>query len=245
MGAALVLSRLAATPQWASLGASLHEALVTLCQALGLSYVEVGALVLVAGAFAAFDFVSSFADDDYVESWLWALLAWTAAAFVGVYLGVDLAHLFVIAGGASSPTFARDLYDTLLFNTLAIVRVFVCWVRFVFYDLQAEQLDLAFQHSAFVNSHALAPAFELGATLAGPTHAGGVWASLGAGLLGLAALALDAASWLILAAVTLFKYALALYIYWLLVDVTLARLYAHSEAAPRWLGLRHRRPSKR
>lgn len=225
----VIFIRLSSTQAWPQMSSSFYDDLVTLCKQLGLSFIELACLFSVSLGLLFFDLLLTFAEDDAMENILWALLSWTVLSFIGVYLSVDLFHLFVIAGAGSNTKFLRALYDDILFNSLAFLRLFVCWLRFLFYDFQAEQLDIVLQQSTFVNSHATFIAYGASSILEPATFAAGVWASFGSLFLSIVSIIFELSIWLVLVVISFLKLALALYIYWLLVDVTLFRLMSVSE----------------
>src|SRR5690606_31729502 len=71
---------------------------------------------------------------------LLALIGLTAGLLALLILGQTWAAFAHFGGG----TLTRVLLADLLNATLALLRVAFCYVRYLFYDLQAEVLDLAF-----------------------------------------------------------------------------------------------------
>jgi hypothetical protein len=118
-------------------------------------------------------------------------------------------------------------------NALCALRIFFCWVRYLFYDFQVEAVDLTFHYTDVANELTPLTLLEGGAWWAPEPTEGGprpVWAAA-APLWALVVPALDVAFTLLQLLVGLFKFGIALFLLWLLVDLFVLRPLALSETA--------------
>lgn len=120
-----------------------------------------------------------------------------------------------------------------LTNFLCALRIFFCWVRYLFYDFQVEAVDLAFHYTDVANELTPLTLLEGGAWFAPePTEGGArpLWAGV-APVWALLIPILDVGFTLLQLLVGLFKFAIALFLLWLLVDLFVLRPLALSETA--------------
>jgi hypothetical protein len=113
----------------------------TLCQRLNLSAVEFLALTALTTSFVLFDLLAAFSEEDAAETFgfsfvvLIFLITVIAACFANVH------YYYMLSSVGSSDVTLRVLYADLVNNGLCLLRIFFCWVRYVFYDLQSEVID--------------------------------------------------------------------------------------------------------
>jgi len=63
------------------------------------------------------------------------------------FLAADVQFYFLISSISGGELTLRILYTDIVNNALCLLRVFFCWIRYIFYDLQAELVDLAFHYT--------------------------------------------------------------------------------------------------
>lgn len=208
--------------------------LVTFCQHRSISLVETFGLLSLFLGFILFDAFVTLAEDDTLEAAGWVFAAVIASAVTFLALAVDVQFYYLVCSVSGAEPALRLLYADFVNNVLCLLRVFLCWLRYVFYDLQAELLDLSFHFT------------ELGgvdATLGGVLGLGYLGGEVGSPALGallgllctLATLLLEAAfviAQLLLGGV---KLGLALFLFWLILDLFLLRVAVRTEA--RWAAL--------
>jgi hypothetical protein len=187
--------------------------LASFAQQAGLSLTELGTLLTGALGLLALDLVAATTEDDTAEALSLGLLGLVlgTAALLGATLLLQLFAAFAIFGGA---TLARVIVADLLNAGLGLLRVASCVVRFVFYDLQGEVLDLAF-HGTDLEDLGLADVPSLPLTLL--------------------VVFLDLGALLVQALLALAKLGLALFLSWLILDTFLLRPLALREARRPWV----------
>ncbi len=202
-----------------------YDALVTLCQQRGLSVAEIFSLVTFVAGFLVFDMFVIMAEDDALEAISYMFGGVIVAALVLLLLAVDVQYYFMISAISSGEATLRVFYTDIVNNALCLLRIFFCWIRYLFYDLQAELVDFVFHYTETAEESLLeaAPGVRQWA------DAGLDWAELGA-LWGAALLfGFDAVAMLVQLLIGAFKLALALFLFWLILDLFLLRTIARSE----------------
>ena len=209
--------------------------IVSFCQVRSISLAETFALLTFALGFILFDAFVTLAEDDVLEGVSYAFVGVIGLAVALLALAVDLQYYYMISSISGGELTLRVLYADLVNNALCLLRIFFCWVRYLFYDLQAELVDLSFHYTE------LAEEGVLGATAGVATSVGGAlgWGGLAALTGGLLTTYLDGVALLLQLLIGAFKLALALFLFWLILDLFLLRTLARAEAS--WGG----RPSRR
>lgn len=119
----------------------------------------------------------------------------------------------------------------MLNNGLCALRIFFCWIRYLFYDFQVEAIDLAFHYTDVANELSPLTLLEGGAWFAPEATEGGLrptWAA-SASIWVLVTPMLDVATTLLQLLLGIFKFGIALFLLWLLVDLFVLRPLALSE----------------
>lgn len=228
LGGGLALARLAggAAPGYADL--------VGFCQARSISLAEAFSLLTFALGFILFDAFVTLAEDDVLEAVSYAFVGVIGLAIALLALAVDLHYYYMISSISGGELTLRVLYADLVNNALCLLRIFFCWVRYLFYDLQAELVDLSFHYTELAEEGVLGAA---GGALLGP--GGGLgWAGLAGLTGGLLTTYLDGVALLLQLLIGAFKLALALFLFWLILDLFLLRTLARAEASWRGQGAR-------
>jgi hypothetical protein len=120
-----------------------------LTQTQAISAHEVTA-TLAGGALIATSLLSSVAvsgEDDLIDS-----AAIGVFAFVGCTIGAALTALGALLAYVASPVGSGAVWRKVVFDDavnfgLYVLRVFLCWTRYIFYDLQVEGVDIALQQT--------------------------------------------------------------------------------------------------
>lgn len=209
-----------------------YDDLVTLCKYNNLSLTEIAVTATLSVGFIFFDIFVSFGEEDVIDSLNYLILLFVILTFVFLILAVDVQYFFMVSNAGGDLTLRVIVFD-LVNNVLCALRVFFCWVRYIFYDLQVELVDLSFHYTDSVNDAALmlwfdvytqttsaAPALNQNSLLSAATAI--VWA--------LGAVFLDVALYIFQALAGLFKLVIASFLLWLIVDLFLLRGFAHDES---------------
>jgi len=219
--------------QLASQGGGGYQDFVAACKGAGLSVTEIGVALTLAAGLLVFDVFLSLSEDDPADTLGYGVLILVLATFALWALAVDVQAYYTLSCVGAGDLTARVVLMDALNNGLCALRIFFCWVRYLFYDFQVEAVDLAFHYTDVANELTPLTLLEGGAWWAPePTEGGArpVWAA-SAPLWALAAPALDVAFTLLQLLLGLFKFAIALFLLWLLVDLFVLRPLALAETA--------------
>lgn len=157
---ALRLARVSAITRLVS---QFYDDLVTFCQQNGLSVTELATVLSLSLGFIFFDLFFAFGEEDLADVVSYGILLFVFITGLGLFLALDVFYYFMISGvGASSAT-ARVVATDVVNNGLCLLRVFFCWTRYIFYDLQTELVDFTLQYTDVANETGVAP--FAGATL--------------------------------------------------------------------------------
>jgi hypothetical protein len=126
-----------------------YDDVVTFCQVRGVSVAEMFGLLTFALGFVFFDMFVSLAEDDSLEALSYVFASVIVCAVVLLFLAADVQFYFLISSISGGELTLRILYTDIVNNALCLLRVFFCWIRYLFYDLQAELVDLAFHYTEF------------------------------------------------------------------------------------------------
>lgn len=222
MGSARLLGQLGAAQPF-------YDDLVTLCKQRNISVAEVlGVLTLTLG-FIVFDAVLALSEDDLFDNVGYVLLAVMAVAIALTVLGVDVQYFFMSSGASSGETTARLIYGDVLHNVLCLTRILFCWIRYLFYDLQGELVDVAFHFAETADASASPNSALLGSDSAVASQ-GLLWGTLSVLGLQVLAVGVDLAFLAFQTVLAGLKLMLALYLFWLMLDLLVLRSLAHAES---------------
>lgn len=219
--------------QRAGQGSGAYQDFVAACKSAGLSVTEIGVGVTLAAGLLVFDIFLSLSEDDPTDTLGYGVLILVIATFALWAMAVDVQAYYTLSCVGSGDLTARVVLMDALNNALCVLRIFFCWVRYLFYDFQVEAVDLAFHYTDVANELTPLTLLEGGAWWAPEPTEGGVrpvWAAA-APLWALVAPALDVAFTLLQLLMGLFKFAIALFLLWLLVDLFVLRPLALAETA--------------
>lgn len=207
--------------------------LITACQTRGISVAETFCCITFFLGFLVFDIFVTLAEDDILEGVSYVFVSIIALAGLLLVAAVDVQYYYMISSISGGELTLRVLYADLVANALCLLRVFFCWVRYLFYDLQGELVDLTFFYTELPEEGLLALNLE---THVGP---GFSWSLLALVTAAIVTTFFDGVALLLQLFVSLFKLALALFLFWLILDLFLLRTFARVES--RWSLLRGKR----
>lgn len=124
-----------------------YDTLLTLCQSRGLSLAEIATVTTLFLGFFILDFFVVTGDDDLLEVVSYGFALVIGLAFLLLVVAVDVHYYFMVSSVSGGSGTLRVLYTDLINNMLYIVRIFFCWIRYLFYDLQGELVDFIFHYT--------------------------------------------------------------------------------------------------
>lgn len=86
---------------------------------------------------------------------------------------MDVQAYYTLCCVGSGDLTTRVILTDMLNNFLCVLRIFFCWVRYLFYDFQVEAVDLAFHYTDVANDLSPLTLLEGGAWFAPEASEGG------------------------------------------------------------------------
>jgi hypothetical protein len=130
---------------------SQYDDVVTFCKQNGLSLVELAAVLTLGVGFVIFDLFVSAAEDDLTDVLGYGVFALVGLTVAFLVLATDVQLYLLVSAAGSGEATLRSVATDLVNNGLCLLRVFLCWVRYLFYDLQTELVDFTFHYSDLAN----------------------------------------------------------------------------------------------
>lgn len=189
-------------------------------QSLGISATEVGVTFSFFAGLLFLDVFLAFNEEDVTEVLSVGLLVFVIGTFATMIIGLGVQYYYLISGLGNGDLTIRVVIFDFLNNFLCILRIFFCWVRYVFYDAQVEALDFVFHYTDALGQENLN---ELWASIAQAQQGGWKLQDIGA-LLSFVGKQLvliwaEAAIMVVQAILGAFKLGIALFLVWLIVDL--------------------------
>lgn len=195
-----------------SISQPFYDDLISLCKTRNISITEVLGLLTLTLGFIVFDAVLALSEDDLFDNVGYLLLACAGITACLTLVGIDIQYFLMTSGASSGEPRVRVLYVDLLNNVLSMTRILFCWLRYLFYDLQAELVDMVF-HYAETGDVTASASFALGAA-GGPGDAQGLlWGTLTTLVLQGLVVVLDLGCWAFQTLLGGLKLMLALYLF--------------------------------
>ena len=208
------------------LTSSFQLELVVLSQHRNISLGECAALITPVIGAILFDFVAALSEEDIFDNAGLILLIGLGLGAMFVLLLVDIQYFFTASAASSSEITLRLIYTDFINNLLCCTRVIFCWIRYLFYELQSELVDMTLFYAETGDSTQVGYFFN---DLSSNDSQG--WLLSNLTMLGLNPVQILGEITLILIQ-TVFsaaKLGLALYLYWLIFDLLILRSLAHAE----------------
>ena len=214
-----------------------YDDVVTFCKANNVSLGEVGVFFSLFLGFVLFDLFLCAVDEDVTDVFSYFMVTFVALLFFFLLLGIDVQYYYMISSVSSGDLTARVIAFDIINNFLCVLRIFFCWVRYIFYDLQVELVDFSFHYTDAVNDLNVLALYDAWGASA--------WAGDSLGAVGDSSLlaVTRAAGWFfvyvyidvcfvvvqfLLSFVKLF---IAFFLLWLIVDLFILKAFAHSESS--------------
>jgi len=128
-----------------------YDDVSTFCQTNNISFTEVGTLLTFFLGFLVFDIFISASDEDITDVFSYFMLGFVILLFFFLILGSDVQYYYMISSISNGDLTLRVICFDVINNFLCILRIFFCWVRYIFYDLQVELVDFSFHYTDSVN----------------------------------------------------------------------------------------------
>lgn len=135
----------------ATQGSGAYQDFVAACKSSGLSLTEIGVGVTLGAGLILFDIFVSLSEDDLTDTLGYGVLFLVIATFALWGLAVDTQAYYTLCCVGSGDLTTRLVLTDALNNGLCALRIFFCWVRYLFYDFQVEAVDLAFHYTDVSN----------------------------------------------------------------------------------------------
>jgi hypothetical protein len=130
--------------------------IVSLCQTKSISLAEIFTLTTLSLGFIIFDSFVTLSEDDLLEGVSYLFLSIIVLAVFLLFIAIDLQYYYLVSAISGGELTMRIIYNDILNNGLCLLRIFFCWVRYLFYDLQSELVDLSFHYTELAENDSIA-----------------------------------------------------------------------------------------
>jgi hypothetical protein len=137
-----------------------YDDIVTFCKTNNISFTEVGVFFSFFLGFIIFDLFISSADEDVTDVFSYFMFVFVILLFFFLVLGTDVQYYYMISSISNGDLTLRVICFDVINNFLCILRIFFCWVRYLFYDLQVELVDFSFHYTDSVNDAAILALYD-------------------------------------------------------------------------------------
>lgn len=137
-----------------------YDDVVTFCKANNVSFLEVGIFFSLFLGFILFDLFLCAVDEDVTDVFSYFMVTFVALLFFFLVLGIDVQYYYMISSVSSGDLTARVIAFDVINNFLCVLRIFFCWVRYIFYDLQVELVDFSFHYTDSINDLSVLAAYD-------------------------------------------------------------------------------------
>jgi len=213
-----------------------YDDIVTFCKLNNISLVEVGVFFTFFLGFIIFDIFMCASDEDVTDVFSYFMVTFVILLFFFLILGIDVQYYYMISSVSSGDLTLRVIAFDVINNFLCILRIFFCWVRYIFYDLQVELVDFSFHYTDAVNDiTALALYNNFNAAnwfsdgLA-PQHDSSVLAVTRTAFWAYIYIYVDVCFVILQILLGFVKLFIAFFLLWLIVDLFILKAFAHSES---------------
>lgn len=128
-----------------------YDDIITFCKTNNLSVTELGIFFTFCLGFVIFDIFSSAIEEDVTDVFFYFMLCFVLVLFVFLIGGIDVQYFYMISSTSAGDLTTRVVVFDVINNFLCVLRIFFCWVRYIFYDLQVELIDFAFHYTDAIN----------------------------------------------------------------------------------------------
>jgi len=125
--------------------------IVTFCKSNNISFTEVGVFFSFFLGFLIFDIFVCGVDEDVTDVFSYLMFIFVILLFFFLILGTDVQYFYMISSISNGDLTLRVVGFDVINNFLCMLRIFFCWVRYIFYDLQVELVDFSFHYTDSVN----------------------------------------------------------------------------------------------
>jgi len=117
-----------------------------------LSYYEIISLMSSYIIVSVFFFVLSFSDEDISDLVLLLIFLFLIFLLYGLVLSLGFIKCYYFLNSNNSGyVFKKKIFDDIINLNLSLLRIFVCWIRYIFYDLQVDFIDMVLIYTEDIN----------------------------------------------------------------------------------------------
>ena len=116
-----------------------------------LSFLEISVTGTLFLSFYIFDIFLSFSEDDFSDTFFYLILIFILLMFFFLSIAMDIQYFYSMSNTSNGDVTLRLLFFDILNNFLGILRIFLCWTRYIFYDIQVETIDFSFHYIDYNN----------------------------------------------------------------------------------------------
>ena len=128
-----------------------YDNIVNLLKYNNISMLEMSITCTLFLVFNIFDISLSFTEDDSLDTFFYLILIFIITMFFFISIGMDIQYYYSMSNSSNGDVSLRLLFSDILNNFLGILRIFLCWIRYILYDLQVEMIDFPLHYVDYTN----------------------------------------------------------------------------------------------
>jgi hypothetical protein len=137
-----------------------YDDIITFCKLNNLSVTEIGVFFSFFLGFIVFDIFICSVDEDVTDVFSYFMITFVILLFFFLIIGVDIQYYYMISSVSSGDLTIRVIAFDIINNFLCLLRIFFCWVRYIFYDLQVELVDFSSHYTDSVNDTSILSLYD-------------------------------------------------------------------------------------
>lgn len=172
-----------------------------------LSYYEIISILSSYLVISVFFFVLAIEDEDISDMLFLLIFVFLVFLLYGLLFSLGFIKCyFFLNSNNSGYVFRKKISDDIINFILSLLRIFVCWIRYIFYDLQVDFIDMLLLYTEDINFEIYESNFNLNF------------------FYNILAIVLDLILYTLLVIMCLVKLSIASFLMWLIIDLFLLRI---------------------
>lgn len=121
-----------------------YDDFITNFQKNNISILEFATMFTMFLGFIVFDIFLNFVEDDFLDAFYVILGVLVVTTFINLIFSIDIQYFYMVSSVSSGSFSIRTFTFDIINNTLGVLRIVICLIRYLAYDLQVEFIDFTF-----------------------------------------------------------------------------------------------------
>lgn len=134
-----------------SLNNKFYDDIINFFKINGLSYVEITSVITIFFFFIIGDIILSFGEDCYFDNLFFGIIIFLVLCLFLLLLSLDIKYFYSMNSVSSNSVNLRTLIFDIFNNFISLLRIFLCWIRYIIYDIQVDLVDLNYFYLDYNN----------------------------------------------------------------------------------------------